>query len=154
MRDVRAYTHGDEIGGPVPFREHASRNTFLPFHSPLIEDEEIKAVVDTLRSGWITTGPRVKEFEDEIATYVGARYAVAVNSCTAAMHLALLAAGVRRGDEVITSPYTFASTAAVIEWIGARPVFADIDRNTFSMDVSEIQSKITSKTSTYYHKSA
>lgn len=145
MRDVPGSVHRDEgDSGPLPV--DGLREAFLPFHSPLIEEDDIDGVVDTLRSGWITTGPRVREFESEVAGYVGTKHAVALNSCTAALHLALLAAGVHPGDEVITSPYTFASTAAVIEWIGARPVFVDIDSATFNMDVSEIESRITPKT--------
>src|SRR5687768_18121900 len=88
---------------------------YLPFSEPLIGEEEIAEVVACLRSGWLTSGPRAARFEEEFARYVGARHAVAVNSCTAALHLALEAVGVGPGDEVITSPMTFTATAAVVE---------------------------------------
>lgn len=145
MRDVSRHKHGNGEG-PGPLPGDTVRKSFLPFHSPLIEEDEINEVIDTLRSGWITTGPKVKRFEKELAEYVGAKHAVAVNSCTAGLHLALVAAGVGQGDEVITSPYTFASTAAVIEWTGAKPVFVDIDSATFNMDVSNIEARITPRT--------
>ena len=103
------------------------RASFLPFHQPLIDAEDERAVVETLRSGWLTTGPRTKSFETELAAYTGSHHCVAVNSCTAALHLALEAAGVGPGDEVITSPITFASTANVIVHRGARPVFVDVE---------------------------
>jgi dTDP-4-amino-4,6-dideoxygalactose transaminase len=90
------------------------RSAFLPYHQPLIDEADERAVVETLRSGWLTTGPKTKAFERELAAYTRARHCVAVNSCTAALHLALEAVGVGAGDEVITSPITFASTANVI----------------------------------------
>jgi len=122
------------------------RNDFLPFHLPSIGEDEIAEVVDTLKSGWITTGEKTHRFETEFARYTGTRYAVALNSCTAAMHLALVAAGIKEGDEVITTPYTFAATAAVAIWLKARPVFVDIDRHTFNIDCEGIQNAITKKT--------
>ncbi|MDI6841013.1 MAG: DegT/DnrJ/EryC1/StrS family aminotransferase, partial [bacterium] len=108
-------------------------------------------VVDTLRSGWLTTGPKTEKFEYEFAKYIGGttsscKHAIAVNSCTSAIHLALLAYGVGEGDEVITTPYTFVSTAEVIVHTGATPVFVDIKRDTFNIDVSKIEKAITSKT--------
>jgi dTDP-4-amino-4,6-dideoxygalactose transaminase len=123
-----------------------TRKKFLPYHLPSIGDNEIKEVIDTLRSGWITTGEKTHRFEGEFARYTGARHAVALNSCTAAMHLALVAAGVGEGDEVITSPYTFAATAAVAIWLKARPVFTDIDRRTFTIDCERIENAVTEKT--------
>ncbi|MBI3872136.1 MAG: DegT/DnrJ/EryC1/StrS family aminotransferase [candidate division Zixibacteria bacterium] len=110
------------------------RETFLPFASPCIGEDEIAEVVDTLRAGWLTSGPKVRQFEREFAARVGSRHAVAVNSCTAALHLALEAIGIRRGDEVITTPFTFAATGEVIHYLGARPVFVDIDPVTLNMD--------------------
>jgi len=118
------------------------RDFFLPFSSPTIGDEEIAEVVDTLQSGWLTTGPKVRRFEEQFAAYVGCRHAVAVNSCTAALHLALEAIGVRPGDEVITTPMTFAATGEVIHYLGAKPVFADIDPVTMNLDVSLLEGVI------------
>jgi len=118
----------------------------IPYCLPEIGEEEIAEVVDTLRSGWLTMGPKTIAFEEQIAAYTGAKYAVAVNSCTAALHLSLLAYGIGPGDEVITSPYTFASTGNVIVHSGARPVFADIQRDTFNIDPERINEAITPKT--------
>lgn len=121
------------------------RATFLPYHQPLIDADDEQAVLETLRSGWLTTGPKTKTFEKELAAYAGAAHCVAVNSCTAALELALEAAGVGPGDEVITSPITFASTANVIVHRGATPVFVDIDPGTMNIDASRIAAAITSK---------
>lgn len=114
------------------------RSQDLPFAPPLIGDEEIAEVVDTLRSDWITTGPKVQRFEQEFAAYVGAPAALAVNSCTAALHLALLALGVGPGDRVITTPLTFCSGVHVIEHIGARPVLVDVEPETLNLDPAEV----------------
>jgi dTDP-4-amino-4,6-dideoxygalactose transaminase len=122
------------------------RETFLPFNAPLIEDDEINEVIDTLKSGWLTRGPKTRRFEEEFAKYIGAKHAIALNSCTAGLHLALLAAGVAQGDEVITTPYTFASTGEVIIWLGARPVFVDIKEDTFNIAPGKIEQRITPKT--------
>jgi len=122
------------------------RATFLPFHQPTIEADDEQAVVETLRSGWITTGPRTKRFERELASYTGAAHCVAVNSCTAALHLALEAIGVGPGDEVITSPITFASTANVIVHRGARPVFVDVEPDTLNLDPQLLEQAITPRT--------
>jgi len=119
------------------------RPTFLPFAAPSIGEEEIAEVVDTLRSGWLTTGPKVGRFEEEFAARVRAQHAVAVNSCTAALHLALEAVGIKRDDEVITSPMTFAATGEVIHYFGARPVFVDIDPVTMSIDPALLAATIT-----------
>ncbi|HEX9750329.1 MAG TPA: DegT/DnrJ/EryC1/StrS family aminotransferase [candidate division Zixibacteria bacterium] len=115
------------------------RSTFLPFAAPSIGEAEIDAVVETLRGGWLTSGPRVREFEEAFASAVGVRHAVAVNSCTAALHLALDAVGVGPGDEVITTPMTFAASANVIVHLGAKPVFADIDPLTMNIDPPQIE---------------
>src|SRR5215468_5847226 len=101
-------------------------DTFIPFHRPSIGEEEIAEVVETLRSGWLTTGPKTARFESEFREYVRAPHAVALNSATAALHLALAALGVRPGDEVITSPITFCATVQAILHVGATPVLADI----------------------------
>ena len=98
------------------------RSQFLPFSTPTIDDDEINEVVDSLRSGWITTGPKVKRFEEAFRAYVGAPYAVALSSATAGEHLVLLALGIKPGDEVITTPMTFASTVSMIVLCGATPV--------------------------------
>jgi dTDP-4-amino-4,6-dideoxygalactose transaminase len=122
------------------------RNSYLSFSPPLIGDEEIAEVVDTLRSDWITTGPKVAQFEAEFAAAVSAPAAVAVNSCTAALHTALLANGIGAGDEVITTPLTFAATANVIEHVGARPVLVDVERDTLTIDPTRIEAAITART--------
>ena len=122
------------------------RLSFLPYHQPLIESDDETAVLDVLRSGWLTTGPQTKTFERTLADYVGAAHAVAVNSCTAALHLALQVAGVGPGDEVITSPITFASTANVIVHCGATPVFADVDPVTINIDPQKLEAALTPRT--------
>jgi dTDP-4-amino-4,6-dideoxygalactose transaminase len=122
------------------------RTSFLPFHQPLIDLDDERAVLETLRSGWLTTGPRTKGFEKDLAAYTGAAHCVAVNSCTAALHLALDAIGVGPGDEVITSPITFASTANVIVHRGARPVFVDVEPGTFNIDADAIERALTPRT--------
>jgi dTDP-4-amino-4,6-dideoxygalactose transaminase len=106
----------------------------LPFHRPWIDEASIKAVVEVLESGWLTRGPRTEAFERAFAEYVGARHAIGVSSCTAGLHLALVALGVGPGDEVITSPITFPATANVVVHQGARPVFADVEASTLNID--------------------
>ena len=122
------------------------RSSFLPYHQPLVDADDEQAVLETLRSGWLTTGPRTKGFEKTLAEYTGAAHCVAVNSCTAALHLALEAVGVGPGDEVITSPITFASTANVVVHRNARPVFADVESDTFNIDPAAIEAAITPRT--------
>jgi len=122
------------------------RKTFLRFHQPLFDEKEEQEVIDTLRSGWLTTGPKTKKFEKVFANYVGAKYAVAVNSCTAALHLSLVVSGVGEGDEVITTPITFAATANVILHQRAKPVFVDVELSTLNIDVSRIEEAITPRT--------
>ena len=114
--------------------------------SPVIEDEEINAVIEVIKSGMIAQGPKVIEFEEEFAKFVGAKYGIATNSGTSALHVALLAAGIGEGDEVITTPFTFAATGNSILYTGARPVFVDIDPETFTIDPSKIEEAITDKT--------
>jgi len=118
----------------------------IPYCQHLIENEEIEEVVSTLKSGWLTTGPRTVQFEKMFAEYVGCDYAVAVSSCTAGLHLALVVAGVGAGDEVITTPMTFCATAEVIEYLGAKPVFVDIQEDTFNIDPVEIEKAVTERT--------
>jgi dTDP-4-amino-4,6-dideoxygalactose transaminase len=118
----------------------------VPFHRPSFDEREIRAIEEVLRSGWITTGEKAREFERRFAEYVGASHAVAVNSCTAGLHLALAAEGIGPGDEVITTPYTFVATVETICYLGARPVFADIDPATRNIDPEQVAAKITPKT--------
>jgi len=121
-------------------------NKFINFAQPLITDDEIKEVVNTLKSGWITTGPKVKEFEKRICDYTGARYAVATFSGTSALFLSLKALGIKEDDEVIVPTFTFASTAHVVVHCGAIPVFVDSDPKTFQIDTAMIEERITAKT--------
>ena len=122
------------------------RDKLLPYGHQWIDEEDIKAVSEVLHSDWITQGPKVAEFEKEFAKYVGARYAVAVNSGTAALHTACFAAQIEKGDEVITTPITFAASANCVLYQGGIPVFADIDADTLNIDPEEIKKKITKKT--------
>jgi dTDP-4-amino-4,6-dideoxygalactose transaminase len=125
----------------------AFHNEFLPFSLPDIGEEEISEVSDTLRSGWLTTGPKTKRFEADFASYIGSNVeAIAVNSATAGLHLALEAAGVGPGDEVITSSYTFTATAEVIRYLGANPVFVDVQEDTLNIDPAAIATSITVRT--------
>lgn len=124
----------------------AARDTFLVFGSPQIKKPEIDEVVDSLRSGWLGTGPKVAKFEEMVSAYTGAKYALALNSCTAGLHLSLLACGVGPQDEVITTPMTFAATANVVEHVGATPIFADIELSSMNIEPGEIEKKITKKT--------
>lgn len=124
----------------------AIRESFLPFSRPTIGDEEIAEVVDTIRSGWITTGPKVERFTADFAAYVGGRHASALSSATAGLHLALLAHGIGPGDEVITTPMTFAATLNVIVLCGAVPVLADIDAGTLQIRVDEVARRIGPRT--------
>ena len=129
--------------------EHAA--PFLPFALPDIGEEEIAEVVDALRSGWVTTGPKTRQFEADFAHYLGSSEAdplqtISVNSATAGLHLALEAIGIQPGDEVITTPYTFTASAEVIRYLGAHPVFVDIDPATFNIDPTKIEAAITPRT--------
>lgn len=118
------------------------RDTFLPFSPPLIGEEEIAEVCDTLRSDWITTGPKVRRFEEEFAAAVGAPAALALNSCTAALHVALAALGIGPGDAVITTPMTFVSSVHVIEHVGARPILADVEPDTLNIDPARVEEAV------------
>jgi dTDP-4-amino-4,6-dideoxygalactose transaminase len=119
---------------------------FIGFQPPAIGDEEIEAVAETLRSGWLTTGPRAAELERRFADYVGAPYALAVSSGTAALHLSLLALGVGPGDEVITSPITWPATANVVVHAGATPVFADVRDSDLNIDPAEVAALVNERT--------
>lgn len=121
------------------------RSSFLPFSPPLIGNEEIDEVVDTLRSEWLTTGPKVKRFEREFAYFLGAPAALAVNSCTAALHVALATLGIGPGDAVITTPMTFCSTVHVIEQVGARPILVDVSPDTLNIDPAKVVEALNGK---------
>jgi len=129
------------INGGKPIRDK-----LLPYGHQWIDEEDIKAVIEVLRSDWITQGPKVAEFEKEFAKYVGAHYAVAVNSGTAALHAACFAVQIEKGDEAITTPITFAASANCVLYQGGIPVFADIDADTLNIDPEEIKKKINHKT--------
>ena len=122
------------------------QNHFIPFARPWIGDDEINAVSEVLASKWISTGPKTAEFERRFAEYIGVKHALAVSSCTAALHLSLVAAGIGEGDEVITTPYTFTATSEAIGYTGAKPVFVDIDPRTLNIDVDKISEKLTPST--------
>ena len=129
------------IEGGKPVREE-----FLIFGKPEIRYEEIEEVTNALKSGWIGTGPLSKKFEDAFREYIGCKHAIAVSSCTAALHLSLLCNGIGPGDDIIVTPMTFAASVNVIEHVGARPIFVDIEEDTYNIDVSKILDSITSKT--------
>src|SRR5947208_1545205 len=119
------------------------RDTFLPFALPSIGEAEIAEVVDTLRSGWLTTGPKTHRFEEEFARFVGSRHALAVNSATAGLHLALDAIGLRPDDIVVTTPFTFTATAEVVRYFGARPLFVDICPDSMNLDPEKLAQALT-----------
>lgn len=123
-----------------------THNEFVPFHRPVIDEDEIRSVVETLKSGWLTTGPKVKRFEEDFARYLGCSHAIAVNSGTAALHLALDAIGIKEGDDVILPTMTFAATAEVVLYFKANPVLVDCQGDTLNLDPSQIEPAITSKT--------
>jgi dTDP-4-amino-4,6-dideoxygalactose transaminase len=129
------------IHGGTPVRKE-----FIVYGSPDIGEDEINEVVDCLRTGWLSTGPKVVRFENDIKNYTGAAHAVATSSCTAALHLSLIVSGIGKGDEVITTPMTFGATVNVIEHVGAIPILADIASGTFTIDPAAIEAKITPRT--------
>ncbi len=118
----------------------------VPFHRPSLGEEEIQAVSNVLRSGWLTTGEKTFEFERRFAEYIGVRHAIAVSSCTAALHLSLEAIGLQAGDEVLVPTTTFTATAEVVTYFGARPVFVDIDPRTMNLSPCDAERRITSRT--------
>jgi len=115
------------------------REKFIPFARPLIGEEEKREVLDAIDSGWITTGPKVKQFEEQFSEYIGCKYAIAVNSGTAALHLALDAVGLKAGDSVIIPTFTFAATAEVVRYFDAKPIMVDIDPSTLNIDVEHLE---------------
>lgn len=122
------------------------RDTYLPYGKQWLDEDDIKAVVDVLKSDYLTTGPKIAEFETAFARYVGAKYAVAIANATAALHAACYAAGIEEGDEAITTPITFAASANAVLYCGGTPVFADIDAVTYNIDPADIRKKLTNKT--------
>lgn len=134
------------VGAGLPTGGRRMREDFLVFGAPQICEQEIDEVVASLRSGWLGTGPKVAQFEKDFAAYKGGREAVAVNSCTAALHLSLLAAGVGPGDEVITSTLTFCATVNAIIHSGATPVLADCDPDTMNLSAESVRARLTERT--------
>src|SRR5260370_34156192 len=130
---------GDRMNATMPAKQ-------IPVARPSFGLGEEKAVVEVLRSGWVTIGPRVAEFERKFAEYVGAPHAVAVSSCTTALHVALLVAGIKPGDEVLCPSLSFIATANAIVHAGATPVFVDVERSTYNMDPNCIEGAITPRT--------
>lgn len=122
------------------------RKEFLPFHKASIGKEEIAEVVDTLKNGWLTTGPKAKRLEEDFKKFTGAKHAVAVNSCTAVLHLALAVIGIKEGNEVIVPTMTFTATAEVVTYFKAKPVFVDCDPDTLLIDAEKIEEKINNRT--------
>lgn len=122
------------------------RDKFLPYATQWIGNEEKKEIIEVLNSNWITTGPKVSQFEKDVAKYVGSKYAIAVNSGTAALHCCTSSIDLKTGDEVITTPFTFLASANCIVYVGARPVLVDIKKDTYNIDPKEIKKKLTDKT--------
>ena len=122
------------------------RKDFLLLAKPMIGNEEVNAVIRTLKSGWLTTGPNVKEFEEKMQKYLGCKKAVGLTSCTGGLHIALAALGIGPGDEVIVPTYTFVASAHVVVWLGATPVLVDVEKDTFNIDPNKIEEAITPKT--------
>lgn len=118
----------------------------IPIAKPYLTADEAQAAYDTILTGWITQGPKVAEFEEKFARYTGAKYAVAVSNCTTALHLAMIVAGVKAGDEVICPSMSYVATANSIKYVGAKPVFAEVDPKTYNLDVVDTERKITSRT--------
>lgn len=141
MSTISASPQSLAINGGTPVR-----SSFLPYGRQSVDEEDIQAVVEVLRSDWLTTGPKVGEFEAAFAARVGARHAVSFSSGTAALHGAAYAAGLKPGDEAITTPMTFAATANCLLYQGARPVFADVSLDTLNLDSQNLEKKISAKT--------
>lgn len=118
----------------------------IPIAKPYLTEEEAKAAHDTILTGWITQGPRVAEFEEKFAAYTGAKYAVALSNCTTALHLAMIVAGIKAGDEVICPSMSYIATANCIKYVGATPVFAEVNPENYNLDVADVEKRITPKT--------
>jgi len=149
-QSIEAFYRDYKCGLPDEIKRNVSsvqeQSAIIPYGRQWIDENDIQAVISLMRSERITQGPKVEEFEDVLAEYCGAKYAVAVNSGTSALHIACIAAGVKRGDEVITSPITFVASANCTVYCGAKPVFADIDLKTYNVTTEEIEKKITART--------
>lgn len=130
----------------VDNRDAGSTGRYCQLHEPWLDESEEQEIIDTLRSGWLTTGKKTHQFESDFSEYIGCKSAIGLNSCTAGLHLALAAGGVGFGDEVITTAVTFAATANVIVHQGATPIFIDVEKGTLNIDASQIESRITEKT--------
>src|SRR5215467_9348140 len=141
MSTVRSKGEMLAVSGGKPVREK-----FLPYGRQSLEEEDINAVVEVLRSDWLTTGPKVGEFEERFAAWVGAKYAVSFSSGTAALHGAAFAAGLKAGDEAITTPLTFCATANCVVYQGATPIFADVSPDTLNIDPDKVAEKISERT--------
>lgn len=128
------------------FKNRKTGRKMIPYGRQTIEEDDVQAVVDVLRSDYLTTGPKIAEFEKMVADYVGAKYAVAISNGTSALHAACFAAGIQAGDEVITTPLTFAASSNCVLYCGGTPVFADVDPKTYNIDPEDIRRKITDKT--------
>jgi len=122
------------------------QNIFIPLTRPYFDSEELEEIQKVLDSGWVTQGPKVKEFEDKIADYLGVKYAIAVTNCTSALHLALLCIGIKGGDEVLVADYTFPATGHAVLYCRAKPVFVDTDLKTYNINPELIEEKITERT--------
>jgi dTDP-4-amino-4,6-dideoxygalactose transaminase/LmbE family N-acetylglucosaminyl deacetylase len=151
MQAAEAFVLVRELGrrketGTTADRTRNQDSVFLPYTLPDIDETDARAVADVVRSRWLTTGAQAHQFETEFSAYVGAEHAVAVNSCTAALHLALEAIGLEAGDEVITSPYTFAATAEVIRYFDAHPVFVDVDPGDLNIRADAAEQAVTPRT--------
>jgi dTDP-4-amino-4,6-dideoxygalactose transaminase len=129
------------IAGGKPIRD-----AYLVFGRPDVGTEEINSVIEVLKSGWLSTGPKTKLFKEKFKEYVGCKHAIALNSCTSGLHLALLCSDIQQGDEVIVTPMTFAATVNVIEHVGATPIFVDIEEDSYNIDANKISEAITPKT--------
>ena len=116
----------------------SKKNKYIIFGAPAIGQEEVEEIVRTLKSGWLGTGPKTAKFEQLVSNYVKAKFGLALNSCTAGLHLSLLVCGVKPGDEVITTPLTFCATVNAIIHCGAKPVFVDINKETMNIDENKI----------------
>lgn len=128
------------------FKNRKTGRKMIPYGRQTIEEDDVQAVVDVLRSDYLTTGPKIAEFEKMVADYVGAKYAVAISNGTSALHAACFAARIQPGDEVITTPLTFAASSNCVLYCGGTPVFADVDPKTYNIDPEDIRRKITDKT--------
>ncbi len=118
----------------------------VPFHKPYITEEEINEVIDSLKNGWLTMGKKTVDFENRFNEYIGSKHSIAVNSCTAGLHLALKVIGLKENDEVIVPSTTFVATAEVVNYFGAKPVLVDVEKETHLIDIYQIEKHITPKT--------